>query len=267
MTGPLAFTIPALPAMECVPALDLRGGRCVRLLRGDFAAETVYGDPVEQAEAYRDAGATSLHVVDLDAARTGEPVNRDVVLRIVDALPIPVQLGGGIRDAASAAEALEAGVSRVVLGTVAVEEPEVARRLAERYPGRVVLGLDHRRAPVGRGSRRQRREVALRGWKEGSGIELTAALAQLEDAPLGAVIVTDIDRDGTLEGPDLPGYELVLGSSSLPIVASGGIGGADDLRALAALEIEGRRLAGAIVGRALLSGVLSLEEAMAACAR
>ena len=152
MTGPLAFTIPALPAMECIPALDLRGGRCVRLLRGDYAAETVYGDPIEQAEAYRDAGATSLHVVDLDAARTGEPVNRDVVLRIIEAVQIPVQLGGGIRDAQAAADALEAGVSRVVLGTVAVEDPAMARRLADRYPGRVALGLDHRRAPSAAGA-------------------------------------------------------------------------------------------------------------------
>ncbi len=248
--------------MECLPAIDVRAGRCVRLLRGDFAAETVYGDPLEQALAFVGSGARALHVVDLDAARTGEPVNRAVVVAIIEATGVPVQVGGGIRSAPAADGLLEAGAARVVLGTAALEQPELVRRLAEAHPGRIALGLDHRR--VGEGSE-VRRLLAARGWEEGSDLELADALRRFAPLPLGAVVVTDIGRDGTLAGPDLDGYALALGASALPIVASGGIGGASDLRALAALEVAGRRLAGAVVGRALLSGALGVAEAVAAC--
>lgn len=245
--------------MVCIPAIDLRGGRCVRLLQGDFGRETVYGDPLQQALAYEAEGAELLHVVDLDAARGGTATNRDVVERIVAACAIPVQLGGGIRDEAAAEAALRAGVARIVIGTAGVEDPALVRRLATAYPGRIVAGLDHRRGADGR------RVVAVRGWVEASGIDLDDALAALEGAPLGGVVVTDIGRDGTLEGPDLDGYATALAETAAPVVASGGIGSLDDLRRLAALEVSGRRLAGVVVGRALLAGAFGLPEAIEAC--
>lgn len=248
--------------LVCIPAIDLRGGQCVRLLKGDFAEETTYGDPVAQALAYEAAGAKLLHVVDLDAARTGTPANRDVVGVIVAACSIPVQLGGGIRDAAAAEAALATGIHRVVLGTAGVEDPALVRRLATAHPGRIVAGLDHRQGDDGR------RVVAVRGWLEATGIDLADALGALEGAPLAGVVVTDIGRDGTLEGPDLDGYGEALAATSLPIVASGGIGTLEDLSRLARLEAAGRRLAGAVIGRALLSGAFGLAEAIevASCA-
>ncbi len=247
---------------RCIPAIDLRGGRCVRLLRGDFAEETVYGDPLAQALAYEAAGAALLHVVDLDAARSGQPSaeNRAAVAAIVEGCAVPVQLGGGIRDEGAAEAALSAGIARVVVGTAGVEDPALVRRLAERHPGRVLAGLDHRRTDGGR------RVVAVRGWVEESGIDLEDALAVLDGAPLAGVVVTDITRDGTLEGPDLAGYEAALSATSTPVVASGGVGTLDHLRRLAGLTTAGRRLAGVVVGRALLSGALDLGEALAATA-
>ncbi|MDA8290205.1 MAG: HisA/HisF-related TIM barrel protein [Actinomycetota bacterium] len=248
--------------MRCYPAIDVRDGRCVRLLRGSFQSETVFGDPVALAAEYRDAGATVLHVVDLDAARTGEPVNREVVLAIVAATGLAVQYGGGVRDEEAAERALSDGIDRVVLGTFAVEEPVRAAALASRHPGRVVVGLDHRRVAGAEGTRR---EVAVRGWAEGSGVALADALAPFERSPLASVVVTDITRDGTLEGPDVDGYADLLGRTELPIVASGGVGSARDLVELARLERAGRRIEGAIVGRALLGGSMTLREAIDAC--
>ncbi len=243
----------------CIPAIDLRGGRCVRLLRGDFAEETVYGDPLSQARAYAYAGAGLIHVVDLDAARTGVPFgpNREAVATIV-AAGVPVQLGGGMRDEASVESALSAGIARVVVGTAGVEDPALVRRLAERHPGRVVAGLDHQRAGDGR------RVVAVRGWVEASGIDLEDALGAIEGSPLAGVVVTDITRDGTLEGPDLVGYEQALRETSLPVIASGGIGSLADVGRLAGLVAGDRRLAGAVIGRALLSGAFDLPSAIAA---
>lgn len=250
-------------ALACIPAIDLREGRCVRLLQGEFARETVYGDPVELARAYAAAGAAMLHVVDLDAARTGVAANRAVVLDMVRAAAIPVQYGGGIRDEQDALGALEAGIDRVVLGTAAVERPELAVSLARRFPGRVVVGLDHRRVPGPPGGA-PRRELAVRGWEQGGGIELLEALERLAGVPVAAAVVTDISRDGTLAGPDVEGYRELLAATPVEIIASGGVGRVEDLAALARLESGGRRLAGAIVGRALLDGRMTLSEAVAA---
>jgi len=249
--------------MECMPAIDIRGGRCVRLLRGDFGDETVFGDPVALALDYAAAGATALHLVDLDAARTGRAVNRGLVLDIAAAVPVPVQYGGGLRDERAAADALDSGLERVVIGTFAVEQPALALGLAERFPGRVVVGLDHRRVRSGDGTRR---EVAVRGWAEGGGVGLLEALAHFEGAPFAGVLVTDITRDGTLAGPDVAGYAELLGATGLAVIASGGIGTVDDLAGLARLEVGGRRLAAVVVGRALLEGKMTLEEAVRACA-
>ncbi len=249
--------------MDCIPAIDIRAGRCVRLLRGDFALETDYGDPLVQAASLAEQGATSLHVVDLDAARTGEPVNEQLVLEIARRAGVPVQAGGGIRTLERARVMLEGGVARVVIGTAGVEDPSLVRALCEHFPGRVLLGLDHRRVFSGEA---ERRVVAVRGWEAASGLELAEVLARYDTVALGAVVITDITVDGTLAGPDLAGYELALRATDLPIVASGGIGSAKDLAALAEIEVGGARLAGAILGRALYSGALSLQEAIAACA-
>ena len=249
--------------MDLWPAIDIRAGRCVRLLRGRFSDETEYGDPLEQAEAFHAAGASRLHVVDLDAARGAGDSNRKDVLRIAATVGVPVQAGGGIRDERTAEALLDGGVTRVVIGTVAVEQPDALARMAERWPHQVVVGLDHR--SVARAGGTARREVAVRGWLESGGLDLDEALRRLQALSLAGVVVTDIDRDGTGAGPDLAGLKHVLASTALPVIASGGVAGASDLAELARLEAGGRRLDGSIVGRALLSGALSIEEAVAAC--
>jgi phosphoribosylformimino-5-aminoimidazole carboxamide ribotide isomerase len=249
--------------LELWPAIDIRSGKCVRLLRGQFSSETEYGDPLEQAEAFVSAGASRLHVVDLDAARDGGSPNRNVVLRIASSTGVPVQAGGGVRDELTAAALLESGVARVVVGTMALERPDVLVRIAGRWPGRVLVGLDHRAASGPGGA--FWRELAVRGWIGSAGLDLERSLRRLDGLPLGGVVVTDIDRDGTGAGPDLVGLEHVLSLTTLPVVASGGVAGISDLGVLAGIDAEGRRLAGVVVGRALLSGTLSIKEAVAAC--
>jgi phosphoribosylformimino-5-aminoimidazole carboxamide ribotide isomerase len=246
--------------MDLWPAIDVREGRCVRLYRGDFDNETPFGDPALVADEYVRAGAERLHIVDLDAARSGLAVNRDVIAAIVAGTGVPVQVGGGVRDEAAAEALIGAGVARVVLGTAAVEDPSLLARLSERWPARVVAGLDYRRNSSGE------LDVAVRGWTQASGRALVEILAAVAELALAAVVVTDIDRDGTGDGPDLAGLIAALSLPGPPVIASGGIAGASDLERLAALEVGGRRLAGAIVGRALLSGELALAEALAACA-
>ena len=238
--------------MDLYPAIDLRGGRCVRLYQGDYGRETVYGDdPVAQARGFADAGSPWIHVVDLDAARTGEPVNRPHVAASAAAVDVPVQTGGGVRDEAAADALLEAGVARVVLGTAALEDPDLVRRLAGRAP--VAVGLDARG-----------RDVAVRGWEQGSGRDVLDVARAFEDAGVAALVVTEIGRDGTLGGPDLEGLAAVLDAVGTEVIASGGVGTLDDLRTLAALEVGGRRLSGAIVGRALYEGSFTIAEALVA---
>lgn len=241
--------------MDLYPAIDLRGGRCVRLFQGDYAQETVYhDDPVSQARAFAAAGAGWLHVVDLDAARTGHPANRDAVARIANAVDVRVQTGGGVRDEAAADALFEAGAARVVLGTAALEQPALVARLAARYP--VAVGLDARG-----------REVAVRGWLRSSGQDLLDVARGFEDQGVEALVVTEIGRDGTLEGPDVEGLAEVLDATSLEVIASGGVGTLDDLRTLAALRGGGgRALAGVIVGRALYEARFTVAEALAALA-
>ena len=236
--------------MQLFPAIDLRGGRCVRLYRGDYGRETVYGDdPPAQAQRFAHAGAPWIHVVDLDAARTGEPVNRGVIAAIVAAIDVPVQVGGGVRDDASAGALFDLGVARVVVGTAALEDPAFVRRLAAHR--RVAVGLDV-----------NGREVAVRGWVQGSGRDLFEVAHEFANAGVEAVVVTQIERDGTLDGPDLDAYAELLAGSSLPVVASGGVGKLDHLAELASLERAGRRLAGVIVGRALYEGRFTIEDAL-----
>ncbi len=237
--------------MDLFPSIDLRRGRVVRLHQGDFDQETVYGDdPVAVARSYAAAGATWIHVVDLDASRR-DGSNRDAIVAVAGAVDVAVQAGGGVRDASL----LEAGVARVVLGSAAVDDPELVARLADAHPGRVVVGLDHRDG-----------EVRVRGWEEGSGRALLDLVAALAVPGVAAFVVTDISRDATLAGPDLDGYRTLLAATSVPVVSSGGVGSLDDLAALAALDVGGRRLAGAIVGKALYEGRFTVEAAVAAVA-
>ena len=238
--------------MHLFPAIDLRDGKCVRLHQGDYGQETVYGDdPVAQAVAFADAGAGWIHVVDLDAARTGVPENRAVVAAIADAVDVPVQTGGGVRDTAAADALFASGVERVVIGTAALTDPDFVRSLARDH--RVAVGLDAKSG-----------EVATDGWLVSSGRSVLDVARSFADAGVDAFVVTDISRDGTLEGPDLAGLRDVLAATPVDVIASGGVGTLDDLRALTAIEADGRRLAGAITGKAIYEGRFTVEEGVAA---
>jgi phosphoribosylformimino-5-aminoimidazole carboxamide ribotide isomerase len=228
----------------------------VRLLRGDFAAETVYdADPVAVARRFEADGARWIHMVDLDAARTGESANLSVIAAVADAVSCRLQVGGGVRSAEAARTLLDAGVERVVVGTAAVEHPELVDELAARHPGRVAVGLD------ARGN-----EVAVRGWVEGGGANLLELSRRFAESGVAALIVTEIGRDGTLVGPDLAQLSSVLATVDLPLVASGGVGTLDDLRALDGLEVSGRKLSGAIAGRALYEQRFTVAEGLDAIA-
>ena len=240
--------------MDLYPAIDLRGGRVVQLIQGDFDRERVHGDdPVAVAKAFVAAGARWIHTVDLDAARTGEPVNRSLIAAIAEAVDVPVQAGGGVRSAEAAKALADVGVARVVMGTAALEDPDLVATVASRQP--VALGLDVRG-----------REVAVRGWEHGSGIEWPDALQRLADAGAEAVVVTQIAVEGLMAGSDLSGLEEVLAATSLDVIASGGVGTLADLLALDAISAGSRRLAGAIVGTAIYEGRLDVAEAVVALA-
>ncbi len=234
--------------MILYPAIDLREGRCVRLVQGDFDRQTTYDDdPISVARMFAASGAQWLHVVDLDAARR-QGDNRDLIEALAAIVPVPIQVGGGVRDATL----LERGVARVVVGSLAVEDPAAVRRLAAAYPGQVAVGLDHRHG-----------EVRVRGWQEGSAVTLAAALAAVDSADLGAVVVTEIGRDGMMTGPDLDGLAAVLTLTATPVIASGGVSSVVDLRALAALRGPADRgLAGVIVGKAIYEGKVDLVDGL-----
>jgi phosphoribosylformimino-5-aminoimidazole carboxamide ribotide isomerase len=238
--------------MTVYPAIDLRGGRCVRLWQGAYDRETVYGDdPVAVARGFAADGARWLHVVDLDGARAGRPLQADLVARICAAVPIPVQVGGGLRDAAAVEAVLGAGAARAVLGTVAVRDPTLAASLCRAHPGRIAIGLDARDG-----------RLRVEGWTEGAETTALALAARAGDLGAAAIVYTDVGRDGTEQGPDLAGTRAVARAARVPVIASGGVGSLADLRALAALIADG--VAGAIVGRALYTGAVRLPEARAA---
>jgi phosphoribosylformimino-5-aminoimidazole carboxamide ribotide isomerase len=238
--------------IDLYPAIDLRGGRCVRLYQGDYDRETHYGDdPVAQARAFADAGAPWIHVVDLDAARSGAATNRDVIGRICDAVGVPVQSGGGVRSTEAAAALADVGVARVVIGTAALEQPELVAQVAARQP--VAVGLDARG-----------RDLAAHGWEVSSGLDRVVVARRFAADGVAAFVVTEISRDGTLEGPAIDQLGEVLAATDVAVIASGGIGTLADLRTLDALEVDGRRLAGAITGRALYEGAFTLSAALEA---
>lgn len=235
--------------MELWPAIDLRGGNCVRLLQGDYARETVFGhDPVAMVGRFLAGGARRLHIVDLDGAKAGEAVQAELVRRMAAAAGIPCQVGGGIRTLEAAAAYLDGGLRRVILGSVAVEEPALLERLATAHPGRIVLGLDARDG-----------RVAVRGWVDTSPLLAVDVAKRHADLPLAAIVYTDIATDGTLAGPNLVALDDMLEASSTPLIASGGIATLDDIRRVAALGC-----AGCIVGRALYDEAFTLPDAIAA---
>ncbi len=235
--------------MILYPAIDLKGGACVRLLRGDMGRATTYGeDPAAQARAFEAAGCEWLHVVDLDGAFAGRAENADAVRAILGAVSVPVQLGGGIRDRAGVEGWLEAGVARVILGTVAVEDPALVREVARAHPGRVAVGLDAR---AGR--------VATRGWAQATDLDALDLARRFEDAGIAAIVHTDIERDGAMGGPNVTATEAIARAVSAPVIASGGVSSLADL---ARLRDTGA-IAGAIAGRALYDGAVDLGEALA----
>ena len=236
--------------MILYPAIDLKDGNCVRLLRGDMEAATVFGDdPAAQARAFQDAGAEWLHLVDLNGAFAGHPVNAEAVGAILAAVTVPAQPGGGIRDMATIEGWLERGLSRVILGTVAVENPSLVREAALAFPGKIAVGID------ARGGR-----VATRGWAEETDVMAVDLARQFEDAGVAAIIYTDIDRDGAMQGPNIAATEALARAVTIPVIASGGVSSMQDLLALR----ETRAIAGAISGRALYDGAINLSEALRA---
>jgi phosphoribosylformimino-5-aminoimidazole carboxamide ribotide isomerase len=238
--------------MQIWPAIDLRGGKCVRLQQGDYDRETVFGDdPAAMARHWVGQGAECLHLVDLDGARDGRPANLESVRAIVAAVGVPCELGGGIRDEAAIDELLDLGLERLVIGTRALKEPDWFRDVCRRFPGRLALGLDARHG-----------RVATDGWLATSDVAATDLAKQMADLPLAAIIYTDIAADGMLAGPNLAAQAEMQRAVSAPVIASGGVSTAADVAALAAVP-----MAGCIIGRALYEGTLSLRDALSAARR
>lgn len=236
--------------MQLYPAIDLRAGNAVRLYQGDYDQETVYGtDPAAQAAAFVAEGAEWLHVVDLDAAKSGDPVNRSVIAAICAAVDVPVQVGGGVRSVDAANALFDLGVTRVVIGSAAVEQPELVRAVAADHS--VAVGLDA-----------HGEEVATHGWTERTGRTVKDLAAQYADDGVEALVVTEISVDGTLAGPDVDGLTSLLAATSIPVIASGGVGTIEHLRTLASISVDGRSFAGAITGRALYEGAFTVSGAL-----
>lgn len=244
--------------MRIVPAVDILGGRCVRLFQGDYDREESYSnDPVGVAAVWEEQGAEMLHLVDLDGARNGRPTNRDLVAAIAARVSCPCEVGGGVRETDHIRWYLERGLARVVLGSMAITEPESFQKVCEQSPDAIVLAIDARQGVV-----------ATRGWRETSSLRAEDLLRQVSRLPLAAVQYTDISKDGTLEGPNLAGIREMARRSPFPFVAAGGVGSLDDIRALRALDHEiGERIWGVIVGQALYRRAFTLKEALQAAAQ
>jgi phosphoribosylformimino-5-aminoimidazole carboxamide ribotide isomerase len=238
--------------LEIIPAIDLKEGRCVRLVQGQMDKETLYyEDPLDAARMWASRQAPRIHVVDLDGAVTGSPRNLPAIERIARAVQIPVQVGGGIRTQEDILRYLEIGVERLILGTLACQDPEYVQRLAETYPGKILLGLDAKEG-----------YVAIRGWQDVTQVRAVDLIKATPNLPIAGIVYTDIQRDGMLVGPNVPATEEVCRASSFPVIASGGITTREDLITLSGLARLG--LTGAIVGKALYSGRLNYREALEA---
>jgi phosphoribosylformimino-5-aminoimidazole carboxamide ribotide isomerase len=234
------------------PAIDLKDGQCVRVLHGDFATATVFNDdPADQARTWAKAGFEWLHVVDLNGSAEGRAVNGAAVQAILSAVSIPVQLGGGVRSLAGVEGWIEAGVSRVILGTAAVRDPELVKTAARKWPEQIAVSVDVRKG-----------QVAVQGWLEDSGLEAVDVARRFEDAGVGALIVTDIDRDGALAGFNVEAFGAMAEAVDIPVIAAGGLASVADIEALRARP--GRPIAGAVLGRALYVGAITPAEALAA---
>jgi phosphoribosylformimino-5-aminoimidazole carboxamide ribotide isomerase len=238
--------------MEIIPAIDLLNGQCVRLYQGDYEQSQVFNDnPIAVARQWADQGATRLHVVDLDGAKQGTSINLAAIEAIAAAVSIPVQVGGGLRDRRGVVDLLDRGVDRAILGTVAVENPDLVRALCEEFPGRILAGIDARNG-----------QVATRGWLETSSVRAIDLAQTMAAAGVAAIIYTDIHRDGTLQGVNREALRELAAEIDIPVIASGGVGSLSDLLGLISLEPYG--VTGAIVGRALYTGDLDLGEAIRA---
>ena len=235
--------------MILFPAIDLKDGNCVRLLRGAMEAATVFSDsPAAQAKKFEDAGAEWLHVVDLNGAFAGRPVNEAAVRAILGALKIPVQLGGGIRTMLQVEAWLAAGISRVILGTVALKDPEMVKQACQRFPGKIAVGIDAREGMV-----------AVEGWAEKSDMKVLTLARKFEDAGVACLIYTDVGRDGAMEGPDVAGTKVLAAAVSIPVIASGGVSSLADLKVL---KREIPKLYGIISGRAIYEGAIDVKEGL-----
>lgn len=236
-----------MSSLEIIPAIDIKDGRCVRLYQGDYAQITVFDqDPVDVARKWAKLGAQRLHVVDLDGAKAGRPVNAQIVYAIVRAVSIPVQLGGGLRDESAVDAALNLGVERVILGTAAVRDPQLIVRLVQQYCERIIVGVDGRDG-----------HVAAQGWTETSHVRTDELARRMGAIGVHSIIYTDIGRDGTLNGPDIEGVAELVRAGGPEIIAAGGVSKLDDLVALAKTGA-----AGAIVGKALYTGAIDLPQAL-----
>ena len=238
--------------MQIIPAIDLLEGRCVRLYQGDYDQSQVFNDnPVDVARKWEEQGATRLHLVDLDGAKQGKPANQKTIEAIVRAISIPVQVGGGLRDRNSVSQLINLGVDRTILGTAAVENPQLVEELSQEFPQKIIVGIDARDG-----------QVATRGWLETSQVAATELAQQMVEKGAVAIIYTDIHRDGTLSGPNLEALREMAGTVDIPVIASGGVSSLTDLLSLLSLEALG--VEGVIVGRALYTGDVSLPEAIQA---
>ena len=233
------------------PAIDIVDGKCVRLYQGDYSKEKIYNsDPLDQALQFQENGAQWVHIVDLDAAKSGDLKNQTIIASIAQSVDIPIQVGGGIRSVEAAQTLFDAGVARVVLGTAAVEQPELLEVLANKG-FRIAVGIDGKDG-----------YVATRGWQVATELKVAELASRFESSGAETAIVTEIQRDGTLEGPDLQGLSEMLAETSLPIIASGGLSSLQDLKDLIQLENAGRQLSGVITGKALYEGKMELLEAL-----
>lgn len=242
--------------MQIIPAIDLKDGQCVRLRKGVMEDSTVFSDdPVAVAGQWVDQGAKRLHLVDLNGAFEGKPVNGQVVTEIAKAFPnLPIQIGGGIRSAETIQHYVDAGVTYVIIGTKAVKDPQFVKDMCREFPGRIIVGLDAKGGLV-----------ATDGWAEVSQVKATTLAKQFEADGVSAIVYTDIDRDGMMQGVNVPATVEMARASSLPIIASGGITNLSDIQALLAQAHEGAGICGAITGRAIYEGTLDLAEAQALC--
>ncbi|MEG0833869.1 MAG: 1-(5-phosphoribosyl)-5-[(5-phosphoribosylamino)methylideneamino]imidazole-4-carboxamide isomerase [Christensenellaceae bacterium] len=235
--------------MKIYPAIDIKNGKCVRLLQGEMGKSTEYGDPVEMAKRWEKAGANYIHVVDLDAAFSGEFVNKEIIKQLVQSIKIPVQMGGGVRTKEDIMVRLdEVGISRVILGTVAVEDPEIVKWAVSRYKDRIAVGIDAKEG-----------KVAIKGWADATDIDPVDLAIQMHKLGVANIIYTDIAKDGMMEGPNIEKTELIVKKTWVNLIASGGVSSIEDIK-----RVKGTGACGCIVGKALYAGTMTLEEALQA---